>query len=868
MIEVVQILIDVAILTYAPPRTELPSDFSIASGDNVIITSDESEWNRSVITYTWSRTGGTGNANILTGVTLTEHTLSFTADTLTAGGNDVTHTFQLLITDDLGQTSTDSITITITAPPPVNQAPASNAGPDQRKNSGSLVTLDGTGSDDPDDADTITYTWRQISGTMVNLSNTTISQPTFTAPTLINGVADVVLIFGLIVRDNHDVDSSENRVEITINAPPKAIAGDDVSVTSGNRVTINGLGQDNENSVPTSYAWTRVSGSGNSNILNGITVNSNVLSFIADTLPDGAPSVTHTLRLTVTDADGLTHFDDVVVTVTSVPLPNRAPVANPGPDMIIKYADRETVQLNGSATDVNLNDVLSYSWRRSGGTSGYGATFSNSNIKNPVVNFTGSSTTGSGSVRHILRLTVSDQGGLSHFLALNVFILTPNQFTDEIDAGNKVNVKQNESIILSEAVGIEGATYEWSIISAGRNRPAARIDNHTSLKPMFVAPRSIRSNRSNEKYFLNFKVTKLDGTIGNDIVECLVLRDETLIGNRPPSAHAGENITANSGDIVTLDGRLSSDPDTGDTLIYSWSRIGGTGSAVTLTNSNTNQPTFTADTLTSNDTFKTHVFELTVSDRTTGGYSDTAQVRVTVNPPPNMAPTANAGEDRSVTGGTTITLSGSGSDDSDGTIISYRWRRESGTGDSSIMLINETSRDATFTTETLTAGAASVTHRFGLIVTDDDGASSTEDFIVITVTAPRINRAPTANAGPDQLLLPTYTKDSNGQFVKTVVDLTGVASSDPDTGDTLTYAWRMKSKSHSIGSDLIITDGTTSTPTVQQTTPLEKGNNGNNNSGRRIVTYTAELIVTDSDDTASDPDTVNISFVAPPEIII
>ena len=72
----------------------------------------------------------------------------------------------------------------------------------------------------------------------------------------------------------------------------------------------------------------------------------------------------------------------IVITVIAPevsPTPS-APVSNPGPDMIINYADRRTVQLNGTATDANL-DTVTYSWRRSGGTGGYNAVFSNINIK-------------------------------------------------------------------------------------------------------------------------------------------------------------------------------------------------------------------------------------------------------------------------------------------------------------------------------------------------------------------------------------------------------------------------------------------------------------------------------------------------------
>ena len=62
-----------------------------------------------------------------------------------------------------------------------NQKPVANAGPDQEVNAENVVTLDGSGSSDPD-GDPITYSWRQIGGPTVQLSNPQSPNPTFTAP--------------------------------------------------------------------------------------------------------------------------------------------------------------------------------------------------------------------------------------------------------------------------------------------------------------------------------------------------------------------------------------------------------------------------------------------------------------------------------------------------------------------------------------------------------------------------------------------------------------------------------------------------------------------------------------------------------------
>jgi hypothetical protein len=80
-----------------------------------------------------------------------------------------------------------------------NNPPVANAGLDQTVYEFSTVQLDGTGSSDPDN-DSLTYSWTQIAGTAVTLSNASSAQPTFTAPSQPHA-AQETLTFSLTVRD-------------------------------------------------------------------------------------------------------------------------------------------------------------------------------------------------------------------------------------------------------------------------------------------------------------------------------------------------------------------------------------------------------------------------------------------------------------------------------------------------------------------------------------------------------------------------------------------------------------------------------------------------------------------------------------------
>ena len=80
-----------------------------------------------------------------------------------------------------------------------NNFPTADAGPDQiGVREGALVSLDGSGSSDPDD-DPLRYRWNQLSGEPVVLSSQNIVNPTFTAPQGLT--ADAVLSFSLLVTD-------------------------------------------------------------------------------------------------------------------------------------------------------------------------------------------------------------------------------------------------------------------------------------------------------------------------------------------------------------------------------------------------------------------------------------------------------------------------------------------------------------------------------------------------------------------------------------------------------------------------------------------------------------------------------------------
>ena len=184
------------------------------------------------------------------------------------------------------------------------------------------------------------------------------------------------------------------------------------------------------------------------------------------------------------------------------------------------------------------------------------------------------------------------------------------------------------------------------------------------------------------------------------------------------------------------------------------------------------------------------------------------------------APIASASAPGTVDPGATVTLDGSGSIDPDGDVLTYRWEQEASVGSGTVELTNADKAVATFTASNRLAALT-----FNLTVTDSFGQTAT-DAVNITVQP---NRTPIANAGEDKMV-----------DVGVTVTLNGSKSSDPDTGDSLTYSWEQPA-----GPSVTLSSSTAASPTF--TAPST------------ATTLTFRLTV--SDGTVSDIDAVTVRVI-------
>ena len=544
---------------------------------------------------------GTGGNSTLFVVNATAKTLG-----LNPNNNPATGTYKVNVTStgDFGTANHRvvdvMVTDTVNTPPTTNTPPTAEAGPDLSVNEGDSIALQGSGSDDDNDA--LRYSWSQDS--RLSFDNSSSATPTVTASP-VTGDAQITLT--LTVDDG--TTSGEDTMVLTIrdldapiaNNPPTANAGPDLSVNEGDSIALQGSGSDDDNDALT-YSWSQDSR----------------LSF--DNSSSATPTVTASpvtgdaqITLTLTVDDGTTSGEDtMVLTIRDLdaPIANNPPTANAGPDLSVNEGDSIALQGSGSDDD---NDALTYSWSQDSRLS-----FDNSSSATPTV--TASPVTGDAQIT--LTLTVSDSADS----ATDTMVLTIlNVTAATVNVGPDQTVKEGAIVSMPwSASGPDGEplTYLWQQSPA---QPLIILNNTDSSPTTFTAP----DVDADTAFTFTLAVTADQHTVEDSLTV-------TVKNNRSPTVDAGPDRTVNERTAVTLSGSAS-DPD-GDTMTYAWTH--DSGISVDLTGSDTTRPQFTAPGVTSDEDI---VFTFTVTDTAGESADDTITVTVRDVPISVLSATYNPG---------------------------------------------------------------------------------------------------------------------------------------------------------------------------------------------------------------------------------
>jgi hypothetical protein len=201
----------ITVSPFDPPVANAGGDASALVDTSVTLdATGSSDPDGHPLTYSWVQTAGPE---------VTLDGADTAAPSFDAPATPTSLTFEVTVDDGFGGTNTDDVTITV-----YNTAPVASAGGSQSVASSATVTLDASASDDAD-GHALTYSWSQVSGPAVTLSDTSAAKPTFTAP-----VGPATLSFQVTVDDGH-TGTDMATVSVTVAGIPGLDYGTAVSGT-------------------------------------------------------------------------------------------------------------------------------------------------------------------------------------------------------------------------------------------------------------------------------------------------------------------------------------------------------------------------------------------------------------------------------------------------------------------------------------------------------------------------------------------------------------------------------------------------------------------------------------------------------------
>ena len=577
--------------------------------------------------------------------------------------------FTLTVTDDRGGQATDPVTVTVQ--PSINQPPVVDSGGAQTVRAGVAVTLAGSASDP--DGSVVAVQWTQVAGPEVTLADAGTLTARFTAPAV---PATTELTFLLTAIDNRGGNASAPvKVTVVPNEPPAVSAGADQVADEGAAVTLSGSASDTDGSV-VSVQWLQIGGP-------GVTLTGANLLSAFFTAPAVSADSALTFQLTATDNEGASRTATTQVTVRNV---NQPPVANAGTNQTVD--EDSIVTLAGSGTDPD-GSVVAYHWAQ---TTGRTVVLTNANtavatFKAPQFNSPATLT---------FELTVTDNQGATGSARVTVRVRNNIPNTLPVgSAGPDQTVDERKAVTLSgTATDADGTitSLQWTQ-TAG---PAVALAGAQSATATFTAPEVT----ARTELVFALSATDSGGAVVTDVVRVFVRHVPVA-----PVVDAGPDLAADEGTPVTIQASATGVP----VVSYKWTRV--SGPSVSLSGATTATVSFTAPQVTADA-----VLVLKLAAKGDQGATGSDTVNVTVRHV-NKPPVAKVNLDKVVNEGAAVSLSGTGSKDPDGTIVSYLWAQ---TGGPAVVLSDPSSPTPGFTAPQVSAQTVLT---FALTVTDDAGAT-------------------------------------------------------------------------------------------------------------------------------------------------
>ncbi len=497
-----------------PPVADPGLSYSVGEGGSVSLSGAGShDDDGTIVSYEWDLDYDGSNFTVdATGV----------ATLFSAAGLDgpTSRMVALRVTDDAGCSDVTTVMVNVT-----NANPTVSVGDDMSVNEGSSVDLSAL-IGDMGAADTQSLLWHVSASNGQVIADGTGSHMVFVPAD--NGVYTVTLT----VTDDDGGVGSDTVVVTALNTSPTVSAGDDQTANEGSMVSLGGSFSDPGNDSY-SILWHVVAS-------NGQVVADGYASGFSFTPADNG---TYTVTYTVTDDDGGSGSDVMMVTVNNV-----APTVSAGDDRTVN--EGSMVSFSGSFSDPG-NDSYSILWHvvASNGQvieDGHGSGLSFKALDNGTYTVT---------------YTVTDDDGGS---ASDVVLVTVNNVAPHVYVGTTYTVNENTLVNLNGVFSDPGAdTYamNWHVVASNGQVVADGSGTSFSFTPV-----------DNGTYTVTYTVSDDDGGVGSDDAVYNVL-------NVAPTVNGGADKTVNEGSAVSLSA-VGSDASPVDTLSYLWHVVAGNGQVI------------------------------------------------------------------------------------------------------------------------------------------------------------------------------------------------------------------------------------------------------------------------------------------------
>ena len=665
-------------------------------------------------------------------------------------------TLTVAVTDAGSLSDTAQITINLTN---VNEAPVVN---DQSfslaENSAPGAAVGTVASSDPDSGDTRTYaiTAGNTGGTFTIDANT--GAITVANNALLNFEATPSFTLTVAVTD---AGSLSDTAQITINltnvneAPVVNDQSFSLAENSAPGAAVGTVASSDPDSGDTrTYAIT----AGNTGGTFTIDANTGAITVANNALLNFEATPSFTLTVAVTDAGSLSDTAQITINLTNV---NEAPVVN----------DQSFSLAENSAPGAAVGTVAS-SDPDSGDTRTYAITAGNTGGTFTIDANTGAITVANNALLNFeatpsftLTVAVTDAGSLSDTAQITINLTNVN----EAPVVNDQSFSLAENSAPGAAVGTvassdpdSGDTRTYAI-TAGNTGGTFTIDANTGA--ITVANNALLNFEATPSFTLTVAVT--DAGSLSDTAQITI--NLTNVNEAPVVNDQSFSLAENSAPGAAVGTVASSDPDSGDTRTYAIT-AGNTGGTFTI-DANTGAITVANNALLNFEA--TPSFTLTVAVTDAGSLSDTAQITINltnVNEAPVVNDQSFSLAENSAPGAAVGTVASSDPDSGDTRTYAITAGNTGGT-----FTIDANTGAITVANNALLNFEATPSFTLTVAVTD---AGSLSDTAQITINLTNVNEAPVVNDQSFSLA----ENSAPGAAVGTV------ASSDPDSGDTRTYA--------------------------------------------------------------------------------